>query len=36
HTDGIFSSDYSKYLDNRRTKDFVQWLLSTKRNGANT
>uniref|UniRef100_V9KW24 Proglucagon n=1 Tax=Callorhinchus milii TaxID=7868 RepID=V9KW24_CALMI len=36
HSEGTFSSDYSKYLDSRRAKDFVQWLMSTKRNGANT
>ncbi|XP_067842886.1 glucagon b [Heptranchias perlo] len=33
HSEGTFTSDYSKYMDNRRAKDFVQWLMSTKRNG---
>ncbi|XP_078085308.1 glucagon b [Mustelus asterias] len=34
HSEGTFTSDYSKYMDNRRAKDFVQWLMSTKRNGS--
>nr|P09567.1 RecName: Full=Glucagon [Torpedo marmorata] len=29
HSEGTFTSDYSKYLDNRRAKDFVQWLMNT-------
>ncbi|XP_003763945.1 glucagon isoform X1 [Sarcophilus harrisii] len=33
HSQGTFTSDYSKYLDSRRAQDFVQWLMSTKRNG---
>lgn len=33
HSQGTFTSDYSKYLDTRRAQDFVQWLMSTKRNG---
>ncbi|XP_072434427.1 glucagon b [Chiloscyllium punctatum] len=36
HSEGTFTSDYSKYMDNRRAKDFVQWLMSTKRNGDKT
>lgn len=32
HSQGTFTSDYSKYLDSRRAQDFVQWLMSTKRN----
>ncbi|XP_075386022.1 pro-glucagon [Tenrec ecaudatus] len=35
HSQGTFTSDYSKYLDSRRAQDFVQWLMSTKRNGNN-
>ncbi|XP_069080356.1 pro-glucagon [Pleurodeles waltl] len=33
HSQGTFTSDYSKYLENRRAQDFVQWLMSTKRSG---
>ncbi|OWK56158.1 Glucagon [Lonchura striata] len=33
HSQGTFTSDYTKYLDTRRAQDFVQWLMSTKRNG---
>uniref|UniRef100_A0A8D0HEM0 Glucagon n=1 Tax=Sphenodon punctatus TaxID=8508 RepID=A0A8D0HEM0_SPHPU len=33
HSQGTFTSDYSKYLDTRRAQDFVQWLMSTKRSG---
>nr|P18108.1 RecName: Full=Glucagon [Didelphis virginiana]P68260.1 RecName: Full=Glucagon [Meleagris gallopavo]pir/A91740/ glucagon - turkey (tentative sequence) [Meleagris gallopavo]prf//721913A glucagon [Meleagris gallopavo] len=29
HSQGTFTSDYSKYLDSRRAQDFVQWLMST-------
>ncbi|XP_069786629.1 pro-glucagon-like [Narcine bancroftii] len=36
HSEGTFTSDYSKYMDNRRAKDFVQWLMNTKRNGDKT
>ncbi|XP_052038533.1 pro-glucagon isoform X1 [Apodemus sylvaticus] len=35
HSQGTFTSDYSKYLDSRRAQDFVQWLMSTKRNRNN-
>ncbi|GAB1286367.1 Pro-glucagon [Apodemus speciosus] len=35
HSQGTFTSDYSKYLDSRRAQDFVQWLMSTKRNRMN-
>ncbi|NXS85975.1 GLUC protein, partial [Erpornis zantholeuca] len=34
HSQGTFTSDYTKYLDTRRAQDFVQWLMSTKRNGS--
>uniref|UniRef100_A0A8C5R4V5 Glucagon n=1 Tax=Leptobrachium leishanense TaxID=445787 RepID=A0A8C5R4V5_9ANUR len=36
HSQGTFTSDYSKYLDSRRTQDFVQWLMNSKRNGGIT
>nr|XP_048282003.1 pro-glucagon isoform X1 [Myodes glareolus] len=35
HSQGTFTSDYSKYLDSRRAQDFVQWLMNTKRNRNN-
>ncbi|XP_006879424.1 PREDICTED: glucagon [Elephantulus edwardii] len=35
HSQGTFTSDYSKYLDSRRALDFVQWLMDTKRNKNN-
>ncbi|XP_009901548.2 exendin-3-like [Dryobates pubescens] len=31
HSEGTFSSDFSHYLDRMRAKDFVHWLISTKR-----
>ncbi|KAM9850862.1 glucagon b [Aulostomus maculatus] len=34
HSEGTFSNDYSKYLETRRAKDFVQWLKNSKRNGS--
>ncbi|XP_006004407.2 glucagon b [Latimeria chalumnae] len=33
HSQGTFTSDYTKYLDTIRAQDFVQWLMSTKRSG---
>ncbi|XP_032066714.1 glucagon [Thamnophis elegans] len=33
HSQGTFTSDYSKYLDTRRAQDFVEWLMNTKRSG---
>ncbi|XP_012695944.2 glucagon-1-like [Clupea harengus] len=33
HSEGTFSNDYSKYLENRRAQDFVQWLMNAKRSG---
>ncbi|XP_036278020.1 pro-glucagon isoform X1 [Pipistrellus kuhlii] len=35
HSQGTFTSDYSKYLDSRRAQDFVEWLMNTKRNKNN-
>ncbi|EPQ03438.1 Glucagon [Myotis brandtii] len=32
HSQGTFTSDYSKYLDTRRAQDFVEWLMTSKRN----
>nr|XP_032813213.1 glucagon-like [Petromyzon marinus] len=34
HSEGTFTSDYSKYLDTVRAKDFVHWLIGTKRGRA--
>ncbi|KAL2087567.1 hypothetical protein ACEWY4_016395 [Coilia grayii] len=36
HSEGTFSNDYSKYLENRRAQDFVQWLMNSKRSGGPT
>ncbi|XP_032817112.1 glucagon-2 [Petromyzon marinus] len=33
HSQGSFTSDYSKHLDVKQAKDFVTWLLNTKRGG---
>ncbi|XP_042369286.1 glucagon-1-like [Plectropomus leopardus] len=35
HSEGTFSNDYSKYLEDRRAQDFVQWLMNNKRSGSN-
>ncbi|XP_054579180.1 pro-glucagon [Eptesicus fuscus] len=35
HSQGTFTSDYSKYLDTRRAQDFVDWLMNTKRSKNN-
>ncbi|XP_004629927.1 glucagon isoform X2 [Octodon degus] len=32
HSQGTFTSDYSKFLDTRRAQDFLDWLKNTKRN----
>ncbi|KAM7375218.1 hypothetical protein PAMA_014348 [Pampus argenteus] len=34
HSEGTFSNDYSKYLEDRKAQDFVQWLMNNKRSGA--
>ncbi|XP_047211650.1 glucagon-1-like [Girardinichthys multiradiatus] len=34
HSEGTFSNDYSKYLEDRKAQDFVRWLMSNKRSGA--
>ncbi|CAG5933427.1 unnamed protein product [Menidia menidia] len=31
HSEGTFSNDYSKYLEDRKAQDFVQWLMNNKR-----
>ncbi|XP_006766620.1 PREDICTED: glucagon [Myotis davidii] len=31
HSQGTFTSDYSKYLDAKRAQDFVEWLMTSKR-----
>nr|prf glucagon II [Myoxocephalus scorpius] len=28
HSEGTFSNDYSKYLEDRKAQDFVQWLMN--------
>uniref|UniRef100_A0A3B3UBT4 Glucagon a n=1 Tax=Poecilia latipinna TaxID=48699 RepID=A0A3B3UBT4_9TELE len=33
HSEGTFSNDYSKYLEDRKAQDFVRWLMSNKRSG---
>nr|KAF6336590.1 glucagon [Myotis myotis] len=35
HSQGTFTSDYSKYLDARRAQDFVEWLMTSKRTNNN-
>ncbi|XP_075905450.1 glucagon-1-like [Nelusetta ayraudi] len=34
HSEGTFSNDYSKYLEDRKAQDFVRWLMNNKRSGA--
>uniref|UniRef100_A0A3Q3M0D9 Glucagon n=2 Tax=Mastacembelus armatus TaxID=205130 RepID=A0A3Q3M0D9_9TELE len=34
HSEGTFSNDYSKYLEERKAQDFVRWLMNNKRSGA--
>ncbi|XP_072306926.1 glucagon-1-like [Eucyclogobius newberryi] len=31
HSEGTFSNDYSKYLEDRKAQDFVRWLMNNKR-----
>ncbi|XP_030051320.1 glucagon [Microcaecilia unicolor] len=31
HSEGTFTSDLTKHLDRMKAKDFVQWLMNTKR-----
>ncbi|XP_050162051.1 exendin-3-like [Myiozetetes cayanensis] len=31
HSEGTFSSDFTRYLDRMKAKDFVHWLINTKR-----
>ncbi|XP_035485690.1 glucagon-1-like [Scophthalmus maximus] len=33
HSEGTFSNDYSKYLEDQKAQDFVRWLMN-KRSGA--
>ncbi|XP_069007197.1 glucagon-1-like [Embiotoca jacksoni] len=33
HSEGTFSNDYSKYLQDRKAQDFVRWLMNNKRSG---
>lgn len=34
HSEGTFSNDYSKYLEDRKAQDFVWWLMNNKRSGS--
>ncbi|XP_054479978.1 glucagon-1-like [Anoplopoma fimbria] len=34
HSEGTFSNDYSKFLEDRKAQDFVRWLMNNKRSGA--
>uniref|UniRef100_A0A3B5K1X4 Glucagon a n=1 Tax=Takifugu rubripes TaxID=31033 RepID=A0A3B5K1X4_TAKRU len=36
HSEGTFSNDYSKYLEDRKAQDFVRWLMNNKRSGFST
>ncbi|XP_062453353.1 glucagon-1-like [Rhea pennata] len=31
HSEGTFTSDFTHYLDKLKAKDFVHWLIDTKR-----
>ncbi|XP_058677949.1 pro-glucagon-like [Ammospiza nelsoni] len=31
HSEGTFTSDFTRYLDRMKAKDFVHWLINTKR-----
>nr|P01278.1 RecName: Full=Glucagon-1; AltName: Full=Glucagon I; Contains: RecName: Full=Glicentin-related polypeptide; Short=GRPP; Contains: RecName: Full=Glucagon-1; AltName: Full=Glucagon I; Contains: RecName: Full=Glucagon-like peptide 1; AltName: Full=Glucagon-like peptide I; Flags: Precursor [Lophius americanus]CAA23906.1 unnamed protein product [Lophius americanus] len=33
HSEGTFSNDYSKYLEDRKAQEFVRWLMNNKRSG---
>ncbi|XP_024918374.1 glucagon-1-like [Cynoglossus semilaevis] len=33
HSEGTFSNDFSKYLEDRKAQDFVRWLMNNKRSG---
>lgn len=33
HSDGTFTSDFARYLDRIKAKDFVEWLASSKQAG---
>ncbi|XP_009499373.2 exendin-3-like [Phalacrocorax carbo] len=34
HSEGTFTSDFTRYLDKMKAKDFVHWLINTKRYSA--
>lgn len=34
HSEGTFSNDYSKFLEDRKAQDFVRWLMNNKRSGS--
>nr|XP_009942888.1 PREDICTED: glucagon-2-like [Opisthocomus hoazin] len=31
HSEGTFTSDFTRYLDKMKAKDFVHWLINTER-----
>ncbi|XP_009083410.1 PREDICTED: glucagon-2-like, partial [Acanthisitta chloris] len=31
HSEGTFTSDFTRYLDKMKAKDFVHWLINTRR-----
>ncbi|XP_031409158.1 glucagon-like [Meleagris gallopavo] len=35
HSEGTFTSDFTRYLDKMKAKDFVHWLINTKRYSSN-
>ncbi|XP_051914593.1 pro-glucagon-like [Hippocampus zosterae] len=34
HSEGTFSNDYSRYLEDQKSQDFVRWLMNNKRPGS--
>ncbi|XP_077371451.1 uncharacterized protein LOC144015019 isoform X2 [Festucalex cinctus] len=34
HSEGTFSNDYSRYLEDRKAQDFVRWLMNNKRSSS--
>ncbi|KAM7080087.1 exendin-3-like [Ciconia boyciana] len=36
HSEGTFTSDFTRYLDKMKAKDFVHWLINTKRYSSST
>ncbi|XP_076216387.1 exendin-3-like [Aptenodytes patagonicus] len=36
HSEGTFTSDFTRYLDKMKAKDFVHWLINTNRYSSST